>query len=190
MKSSPKWGRNSKAICTTCCSEIAITLQKILHTGYAMPKSPIGCVQPIQCFRDIADSRSAVCLLTSDFGRYARKGSQSFSSVLLTSTYIRLEAFSLIDTESLHIHDLHMNMGWDLTWVNWTTLQVNRLAGIAVCLHCLLPPTWVPPLSTYSLSPVLPGGAGKHLTNFKELLWPTELCQVLGMPSFSSTPSD
>jgi hypothetical protein len=36
---------------------------------------------------------------------------------------------------------------------------VNRLAGLAVCLHCLLPPTWVPPLATPRMSPVLPEGA-------------------------------
>ncbi len=26
-------------------------------------------------------------------------------------------------------------------------LQVNRLAGLAIMLHCLLPPSWVPPLT-------------------------------------------
>ncbi len=156
MKSSPKWGRNSKAICTTCCSETAITLQKILLTGYAMQKSPIGCVQPIQCFRDIADSRSAVCLLTSDFGRYALKGSQSFSSVLVTSTYIRLESFSLIDTEKLaysrptHEHGMGPYVS-----------QFNYLAGQQIsrysCMSTLLatpylgaPLVYVQPLSCSS----------------------------------------
>ena len=31
--------------------------------------------------------------------------------------------------------------------VSWTPLQVNRLAGLAIMLHCLLPSAWVPPLS-------------------------------------------
>lgn len=31
--------------------------------------------------------------------------------------------------------------------------QINRLAGLAVMLHCLLPPTWVPPLQTPSVEP-------------------------------------
>lgn len=31
---------------------------------------------------------------------------------------------------------------------------INRLAGIAVQLHCLLPPSWVPPLQTPTLCPV------------------------------------
>jgi hypothetical protein len=30
---------------------------------------------------------------------------------------------------------------------------INRLAGLAVMLHCLLPPTWVPPLQTPSMAP-------------------------------------
>ncbi|KAI8473772.1 MAG: PPPDE putative peptidase domain-containing protein [Monoraphidium minutum] len=30
---------------------------------------------------------------------------------------------------------------------------INRLAGLAVMLHCLLPPTWVPPLQTPSMCP-------------------------------------
>ncbi|KAI8469547.1 MAG: PPPDE putative peptidase domain-containing protein [Monoraphidium minutum] len=30
---------------------------------------------------------------------------------------------------------------------------INRLAGFAVMLHCLLPPTWVPPLVTPGVSP-------------------------------------
>lgn len=29
-------------------------------------------------------------------------------------------------------------------------MQINRLAGLAVCLHCLLPTAWVPPLTTPS----------------------------------------
>lgn len=33
-------------------------------------------------------------------------------------------------------------------------LQVNRLAGIAVMLHCLIPPSWVPPLQTPSAAPI------------------------------------
>lgn len=32
-------------------------------------------------------------------------------------------------------------------------LWVNRLAGLAVALHCLLPATWVPPLLTPSVDP-------------------------------------
>lgn len=37
---------------------------------------------------------------------------------------------------------------------------VNRLAGIAVALHCLLPPSWVPPLQTPAVAPRLDGGGG------------------------------
>jgi hypothetical protein len=31
--------------------------------------------------------------------------------------------------------------------------QVNRLAGLAVMLHCFLPGSWVPPLQTPSAMP-------------------------------------
>ena len=40
-------------------------------------------------------------------------------------------------------------------------LQINRLAGLAVVLHCLLPTTWVPPLATPSALPALPPDAGE-----------------------------
>lgn len=33
---------------------------------------------------------------------------------------------------------------------------INRLAGLAVALHCLLPTTWVPPLETPSVDPTSP----------------------------------
>jgi len=33
------------------------------------------------------------------------------------------------------------------------TEQINRLAGVAVLLHCLLPTSWVPPLQTPSMAP-------------------------------------
>jgi hypothetical protein len=32
-------------------------------------------------------------------------------------------------------------------------MQVNRLAGLAVMLHCFLPGSWVPPLQTPSAMP-------------------------------------
>lgn len=35
---------------------------------------------------------------------------------------------------------------------------INRLAGVAVALHCLIPPSWVPPLDTPSASPDKAGG--------------------------------
>lgn len=34
-------------------------------------------------------------------------------------------------------------------------MQINRLAGMAVMLHCLIPTAWVPPLSPPTASPVL-----------------------------------
>lgn len=39
--------------------------------------------------------------------------------------------------------------------------QVNRLAGIAVMLHCLLPPSWVPPLDTPSMAPLATQAPGE-----------------------------
>ena len=44
-------------------------------------------------------------------------------------------------------------------------VQINRLAGLAVCLHCLLPQGWVPPLATPSLNPALPDDAGRSFLN-------------------------
>ena len=35
--------------------------------------------------------------------------------------------------------------------------QVNRLAYMAVCLHCLLPTSWVPPLTPPTAADLLPG---------------------------------
>eukprot|EP00884_Botryococcus_braunii_P009713 jgi/Botrbrau1/18743/Bobra.0386s0066.1 len=35
---------------------------------------------------------------------------------------------------------------------------INRLAGLAVMLHCLLPSAWVPPLSTPSVGPLFGSG--------------------------------
>lgn len=40
-------------------------------------------------------------------------------------------------------------------------LQINRLAGMAVMLHCLIPTAWVPPLSPPTASPIL-GTAHLH----------------------------
>lgn len=34
--------------------------------------------------------------------------------------------------------------------------QINRLAGLAVMLHCLLPASWVPPLATPTAQPESP----------------------------------
>lgn len=50
-------------------------------------------------------------------------------------------------------------------WINtdaWTRLrQVNRLAGIATCVHCLLPPTWVPiQMSPPAMSPTAAAARG------------------------------
>ena len=33
--------------------------------------------------------------------------------------------------------------------------QVNRLAGLAIMLHCLLPTSWVPPLSPPTAKPLI-----------------------------------
>jgi hypothetical protein len=39
--------------------------------------------------------------------------------------------------------------------------QVNRLAGIATCVHCLLPPTWVPiQMSPPAMSPTAAAARG------------------------------
>ena len=40
--------------------------------------------------------------------------------------------------------------------------QVNRLAGMAIMLHCLLPTSWVPPLSPPTAQPLL-GTSSPHL---------------------------
>lgn len=36
---------------------------------------------------------------------------------------------------------------------------INRLAGIAVALHCLLPQGWLPPLRPPSVAPAVAGGS-------------------------------
>ncbi|PNW69915.1 hypothetical protein CHLRE_17g698100v5 [Chlamydomonas reinhardtii] len=85
------------------------------------------------------------------------------------------------------IHALVQRMGNDYKGTNYHLLQrncnhfandlcvqligkeaptwVNRLAGIAVMLHCLIPPSWVPPLQTPSAAPIdydghVAGGVG------------------------------
>jgi hypothetical protein len=40
------------------------------------------------------------------------------------------------------------------------SLQINRLAGLAVMLHCFLPGSWVPPLQTPSAMPDLAAAGG------------------------------
>ncbi|GFR48623.1 hypothetical protein Agub_g10537 [Astrephomene gubernaculifera] len=49
---------------------------------------------------------------------------------------------------------------------------VNRLAGIAVVLHCLIPTAWVPPLQTPSAAPILDQPIGRP-DEGKSLLMPT-----------------
>ncbi|GIL72375.1 hypothetical protein Vretimale_4154 [Volvox reticuliferus] len=51
---------------------------------------------------------------------------------------------------------------------NW----INRLAGIAVMLHCLIPTSWVPPLQTPSAAPVLGGTVVVTRDEDKSLLSP------------------
>ncbi|KAG2423500.1 hypothetical protein HXX76_015248 [Chlamydomonas incerta] len=85
------------------------------------------------------------------------------------------------------IHALVQRMGNDYKGTNYHLLQrncnhfandlcvqlvgkeaptwVNRLAGLAVMLHCLIPPSWVPPLQTPSAAPIdfdghVAGGVG------------------------------
>lgn len=42
-------------------------------------------------------------------------------------------------------------------------IQVNRLAGIASCVHCLLPPTWVPiEMAPPAMSPTAARGESLH----------------------------
>jgi len=48
----------------------------------------------------------------------------------------------------------HLHISSISSWLH-ANLQINRLAGMAVMLHCLIPTAWVPPLSPPTASPVL-----------------------------------
>lgn len=51
---------------------------------------------------------------------------------------------------------------------------INRLAGIAVSLHCLLPPGWVPPLRPPTMTPVAAAEAAAAELERSRLLNPLE----------------
>jgi hypothetical protein len=55
------------------------------------------------------------------------------------------------NTRTTHTHQTHAH-------------QINRLAGVAVALHCLLPITWVPPLVTPSMCPDEDNPQGEKFT--------------------------
>lgn len=44
-------------------------------------------------------------------------------------------------------------------------IWINRLAGLAILLHCLLPTAWVPPLQTPSMLPDLPSAGSARRRN-------------------------